>query len=118
MRRNANKNALCSFLVLVTLLCLIKPFSSMIVAENSWLDESTREFSGSLESLNMAEDISLRRILEAKRYISPGALKRDQPVCDGGGRGESYSRSDGCLPPQSHPYTRGCSKYYRCRSDS
>lgn len=90
----------------------------MIFAANSSLEESTREFNGSLESLSMTEEISLRRILETKKYISPGALKRDEPVCNGGGRGESYSNSDGCLPPQSHPYTRGCSKYYRCRSDS
>lgn len=118
MRRNTNNTALCFFLVLVTLLCLIKPFSSMILAANSSLDESTREFNGSLESLIIEEDISLRRNLETKKYISPGALKRDQPVCNGGGRGQSYSKSDGCLPPESHPYTRGCSKYYRCRSDS
>ncbi|KAL8106133.1 hypothetical protein AgCh_029799 [Apium graveolens] len=78
----------------------------MIFAANSSLDESSREFNGSLESLNIEEDISLRRFLETKKYISPGALKRDQPVCNGGGRGESYSKSDGCLPPQSHPYTR------------
>lgn len=119
MKRTNNNNALCFFfLVLATLLCLIKPVSSMNFAANSLLDESMREFNESFGSLNIAEEMSLRRILETKKYISPGALKRDEPVCNGGGRGESYSKSDGCLPPQSHPYDRGCSKYYRCRSDS
>ncbi|WOH13462.1 hypothetical protein DCAR_0832972 [Daucus carota subsp. sativus] len=107
MKRTIHTNALCFSLVLAT----------MIFAANSSLDESTRDLNESLASLYAAEEISLRRILETKRYISPGALKRDQPVCDGG-RGEAYSKSDGCLPPQSHPYNRGCSKYYRCRSDS
>ncbi|KAI6694755.1 hypothetical protein NL676_022465 [Syzygium grande] len=59
-----------------------------------------------------------RRILEQKKYISPGALKRDQPVCNGGGSGNAYSKSGDCLPPPSNPETRGCSKYYQCRSDS
>ncbi|CAN0911288.1 Protein RALF-like 32 [Linum grandiflorum] len=50
------------------------------------------------------------------KYITPGALKKDQPVCNGGSSGQSYSSS--CLPPPSNPHTRGCSRYYRCRSDS
>ncbi|KAL4290174.1 hypothetical protein GQ457_14G012620 [Hibiscus cannabinus] len=65
----------------------------------------------------MESDIS-PRFLEEKRYISPGALKRDQPVCRGGSSGEAYSKTGGCLPEPSNPYDRGCSKYYRCRSDS
>ncbi|CAN6580219.1 unnamed protein product [Malus baccata var. baccata] len=67
--------------------------------------------------LLMESEIS-RRFLQTKKYISPGALKPDQPVCKGGARGEAYSKTGGCLPPPSHPYQRGCSKYYRCRSDS
>lgn len=55
-----------------------------------------------------------RRYLETKRYISAGALKRDQPACDGGGKGEAYTKSGSCTPPESNPYNRGCSKYYRC----
>ncbi|KAK8539522.1 hypothetical protein V6N13_104246 [Hibiscus sabdariffa] len=65
----------------------------------------------------MESEIS-RRFMEEKRYISPGALKRDQPVCRGGSSGEAYSKTGGCLPEPSNPYDRGCSKYYRCRSDS
>ncbi|XP_038723969.1 protein RALF-like 32 [Tripterygium wilfordii] len=61
----------------------------------------------------MESEIS-RRFLEGKKYISPGALKRDQPVCNGGAGGEAYSKS-GCLPPSSNSYNRGCSNYYRCR---
>ncbi|XP_009343824.2 protein RALF-like 32 [Pyrus x bretschneideri] len=67
--------------------------------------------------LLMESEIS-GRFLQTKKYISPGALKPDQPVCNGGGRGEAYSKTGGCLPPPSNPYNRGCSKYYRCRSDS
>ncbi|XP_028121130.1 cold-responsive protein kinase 1-like [Camellia sinensis] len=59
-----------------------------------------------------------RRFMETKKYTSPGALKRDQSVCNGGGSGEAYSKTRGCLPPQSNPYDRGCSRYYRCRGDS
>ncbi|XP_010023633.2 protein RALF-like 32 [Eucalyptus grandis] len=58
-----------------------------------------------------------RRLLEQKKYISPGALKRDQPVCNGGGSGNAYTNS-GCLPTPSNPHTRGCAKYYQCRSGS
>ncbi|PWA59434.1 hypothetical protein CTI12_AA391550 [Artemisia annua] len=57
-----------------------------------------------------------RRYLEEKRYISVGALKRDQPACNGGGKGEAYTKSGSCTPPASNPYNRGCSKYYQCRS--
>ncbi|KAL6194097.1 hypothetical protein ACLB2K_035181 [Fragaria x ananassa] len=67
--------------------------------------------------LLMESEIS-RRFLEQKKYISPGALKKDQPVCNGGARGEAYSKTGGCLPPPANTYNRGCSKYYRCRSDS
>lgn len=69
------------------------------------------------DELLMESEIS-RRFLEQKRYISNGALQRDRPVCNGGGSGEAYSKTGGCLPPPSNPHTRGCSKYYRCRSDS
>lgn len=69
------------------------------------------------DELLMESEIS-RRFLEQKKYISNGALQRDKPVCNGGGSGEAYSNSGGCLPPPSNPHNRGCSKYYRCRSDS
>lgn len=64
----------------------------------------------------MGSDI-LRRILTEKKYISYGALNRDQPACDGP-RGQAYSSNSECLGPAANPYHRGCSKYYRCRSDS
>ena len=67
--------------------------------------------------LLMESEIS-KRFLAEKRYISPGALKKDEPVCNGGARGEAYSKTGGCLPPPANTYNRGCSKYYRCRSDS
>ncbi|MED6133162.1 hypothetical protein PIB30_025975 [Stylosanthes scabra] len=65
----------------------------------------------------MESEIS-RRFLEEKKYISYGALGRDKPACNDGERGEAYSKSEGCLPPPSNPENRGCSKYYRCRSES
>ncbi|KAF9666152.1 hypothetical protein SADUNF_Sadunf16G0199100 [Salix dunnii] len=65
--------------------------------------------------LLMPTHISERYLEETKKYISPGTLKPDQPVCNGGASGQSYSSS--CLPPPSNPPSRGCSKYYRCRSD-
>lgn len=58
-----------------------------------------------------------RRFLEEKRYISYGALSRDQPACSGA-RGQAYSSNSECLGPAANPYHRGCSKYYRCRSDT
>ncbi|OIW11204.1 hypothetical protein TanjilG_28295 [Lupinus angustifolius] len=66
----------------------------------------------------MESEISKRFMMEEKRYISNGALKRDKPVCNGGGSGEAYSKTGGCLPPPSNPQSRGCFKYYRCRGDS
>ncbi|XP_058181015.1 protein RALF-like 32 [Rhododendron vialii] len=76
---------------------------------------SIAECNADLEIL-MESEVT-RRFL-ATKYISPGALKRDEPVCRGGASGEAYSKTGGCLPPQSNPYNRGCSKYYRCRSDA
>ncbi|KNA09144.1 hypothetical protein SOVF_156200 [Spinacia oleracea] len=64
----------------------------------------------------MVSDIA-RRVLEERRYISYGALNRDQPAC-GGPRGQAYSNNAECLGPAANPYHRGCSKYYRCRSDT
>lgn len=72
---------------------------------------------GSLEDLleEVLESEITRRYLEDKKYISEGALKRDQPVCDGGGKGDAYTKSGSCTPPSSNPYNRGCSKYYQCQ---
>ncbi|EXB73698.1 hypothetical protein L484_026861 [Morus notabilis] len=64
----------------------------------------------------MESEIS-RRVLAQRKYITPGALKPDQPVCKGA-KGEAYSKAGDCLPEQSNPPDRGCQKYYRCRSSS
>ncbi|KAI3798183.1 hypothetical protein L1987_33452 [Smallanthus sonchifolius] len=80
-------------------------------------NESRPPFNDSLEDLLeelLGSEIT-RRYLAEKKYISVGALKRDQPACDGGGRGEAYTKSGSCTPPESNPYNRGCSKYYRCQ---
>lgn len=77
---------------------------------------SIAECNRDLEML-MESEIS-RRFLEQKKYISPGALKPDQPVCNGGAAGQPYSRGSGCLPEPSNTYHRGCSRYYKCRDDA
>ncbi|KAG2325911.1 hypothetical protein Bca52824_008639 [Brassica carinata] len=65
----------------------------------------------------MMESWSSQRLTEEQtQTLSYKTLRRNQPACDGGNRGESYSNR--CLPPSSNPYSRGCSKHYRCRSDS
>ncbi|CAL8082847.1 unnamed protein product [Prunus armeniaca] len=54
-----------------------------------------------------------RRFLAVQKFLSPGVLKRDLPVCKGP-RGKPYGIS--CLPPPSNPRYRACSKIYRCRA--
>ncbi|TKY47814.1 RALF 32 [Spatholobus suberectus] len=106
---------------LASLSCLVlfsfMHFSSTVL---SWTSHSYT-CNGSIAECNQDEQLMeseiSRRFLEEK-YISEGALERDKAVCNGGARGEAYSKSEGCLPPPSNPPNRGCSKYYRCRSDS
>ncbi|PIA35939.1 hypothetical protein AQUCO_03400081v1 [Aquilegia coerulea] len=59
-----------------------------------------------------------RRFLAQNQRITYGSLKPDRPPCGGGAKGQSYSGSGSCLPPPSNSPNRGCSKIYRCRSDS
>ncbi|XP_059630051.1 protein RALF-like 32 [Cornus florida] len=102
------------FLLVLGMVCHGRAVSSTANAYvpcNSSIAECNEE---EYETL-MESEIS-RRFLADKKYISPGALKPDQPVCNGGAKGESYSKS--CLPPPSNPRTRGCPKYYHCRDDS
>ncbi|KAL1546016.1 rapid alkalinization factor-like [Salvia divinorum] len=55
---------------------------------------------------------SNRRILATRRYISYGALQRNNVPCSR--RGASYYN---CRPgAQANPYQRGCSAITRCRS--
>lgn len=103
------------FFLLLALLFFITAVSSVNDA-HSTCNGSIAECNEDFEAL-MDSEIS-RRFLAEKRYISDGALRRDHPVCNNGGKGEPYSSSEGCLPPQSNPYNRGCSAYYRCRQDA
>ncbi|THG08126.1 hypothetical protein TEA_015097 [Camellia sinensis var. sinensis] len=105
------------FLLLLCLLCLdvslsLSMTSDAIVQCNGSIAECNVDLEMVMES-----EVS-QRFLETKKYISPGALKRNQPVCNGGASGEAYNKTSGCLPPQFNPCSRGCSKYYRCRGDS
>ncbi|XVF84559.1 hypothetical protein PTKIN_Ptkin17bG0046700 [Pterospermum kingtungense] len=101
-------------------------FSLLWLSRNSALSpvsDALMPCNGSIGECNEANEMLMesetsRRFLEQRKYISPGALKRDQPICNGGAGGEAYSKSGGCLPEPSNPYNRGCSKYYRCRSGS
>ncbi|KAG9144363.1 hypothetical protein Leryth_024501 [Lithospermum erythrorhizon] len=114
METTTNISTHFSFLVLA-LLCLIPAVCSMNeLQQQSKYNGSITESDDYIEEM-MESEIS-RRFLEQRRYISIGALKRDHPACDGGASGTPYTRS-GCLPPPANPYNRGCSKYYRCRSD-
>ncbi|XP_057956838.1 protein RALF-like 32 [Malania oleifera] len=101
----------CFFFVLI----LLTAWRETSGAADAACNGSIAECDAGGEAL-MESGISQKFVEEQKtRYISAGALKRDQPVCKGGG-GEAYSRS--CLPPPSNPHSRGCYKYYRCRDDS
>ncbi|BFG15490.1 hypothetical protein CerSpe_017640 [Prunus speciosa] len=64
------------------------------------------------EEFKMESETS-RRFLAVQKFLSPGVLKRDLPVCKGP-RGKPYGIS--CLPPPSNPRYRACSKIYRCRA--
>ncbi|KAL7124298.1 hypothetical protein ABFS83_14G039300 [Erythranthe nasuta] len=76
------------------------------------------ELETTMMMMMMLSDVS-RRFLEQKKYISTGALKKDQPVCSGGAAGKPYSGGGGgCVPQPSNTYNRGCSTYYRCRDDA
>ncbi|XP_050374058.1 protein RALF-like 32 [Argentina anserina] len=103
-----------SFVLLILALCYFGATASS--SSPSSCNGSIAECEAESELL-MESEIS-RRFLEQKKYISSGALKKDQPVCNSGGKGEAYSKTGGCLPPPANTYNRGCSKYYRCRSDS
>ncbi|KAI9196134.1 hypothetical protein LWI28_021297 [Acer negundo] len=69
---------------------------------------------GSTAECGAMESVTSKRVLrEAPKFISPGALKNNLPVCGAGARGDPYSKS--CLSSPVNRYQRGCSKYYRCR---
>jgi hypothetical protein len=61
--------------------------------------------------LGSADAEGHRRALRGRRYISYGALRRDNVPCSR--RGASYYN---CRPGgQANPYRRGCSRITRCR---
>ncbi|KAH9649567.1 protein RALF-like 32 [Citrus sinensis] len=110
----ATKIVMCHSCLILALLL----FNKAATARSSKISNgSIAECSEEIEMF-MESDISRRFLEERKKYITPGALKPDQPVCSVGGRGDAYSKSGGCLPPRSNRDTRGCPAYYRCRSGS
>ncbi|KAL2923257.1 Protein RALF-like 32 [Bienertia sinuspersici] len=89
-----------------------KPKKSKVYSQCNGSTAECRE-----ENEMLMESETAQRILGEKRYISYGALNRDQPIC-GSPPGQAYSSNSGCLGHAANPYHRGCSKYYRCRSDT
>jgi hypothetical protein len=118
-QKNKNKMEPKSFQYFCFLLVI---FSLIIAQLSDRVSSKTNECNGSIAECSeeyeflMPSDISKRFLEEKRKYISPGALKPNRPVCNGGASGQSYSSS--CLPPPSNPPSRGCSKYYHCRSDN
>lgn len=107
----------CCLLVLgFGLFFLIIPASSASLANHSYTPCNGSIAECSEESEQMMESEISRRLLAQQKSISYGALKPDQPACGGGARGQAYTSNGGCIPPPSNPPTRGCSKYYRCRT--
>ncbi|XP_044487710.1 protein RALF-like 32 [Mangifera indica] len=103
-------------LLLLLLLTKAVTTTTTTTTKSNICNNSIAECDEDVEML-MESEIA-RRVLAQKKYITPGALKPDQPVCNSGGRGEAYSKTGGCLPPPSNPEDRGCSAYYHCRSSS
>ncbi|KAL5702783.1 hypothetical protein ACHQM5_028007 [Ranunculus cassubicifolius] len=87
----------------------------LVLLQLSNVLSATQPCNGTLAECNEEDEFLMdseisRRILAQGKYISPGALKNNQPTC--GGNGNSYSR---CLPRASNPQTKVCAKYFRCR---
>uniref|UniRef100_A0A7C8YQL3 Protein RALF-like 32 n=2 Tax=Opuntia streptacantha TaxID=393608 RepID=A0A7C8YQL3_OPUST len=106
-------------LICLALICLLVQGHSTLAKVN----DSDSHCNGTIAECQAENEVLMpseivRRFLEERKYISIGALSRDQPACSGGPRGQAYSRNGDCLPPEANPYHRPCSKYYRCRSDS
>ncbi|XP_059446799.1 uncharacterized protein LOC132178373 [Corylus avellana] len=104
-----------SFMIIILLLQQLSPFDHKVAATQNNIDDDDDEHGqcGSSVGELQTESERCRRFLGTKKYISPGALKADQPACGIVVRGEPYSNS--CLPPQANRPNRGCNKYYRCR---
>ena len=111
------QNLLEAFLII---LALVELSSQIIVAATQESSEHA-QCSGSMvecvgqmaeEELSMESEAS-RRTVRAIKYLSPGSLRPDEPICAKATKGESYSN---CLPPSSNSYNQGCNSYNRCRS--
>ncbi|CAA7027982.1 unnamed protein product [Microthlaspi erraticum] len=108
------------FTISIIFVCLLAHVTTK-ASSSSLCNGSVAECSSSVveseEVTVIMEPWSSQRLMEEqRRKLSYGALRRNEPACDGGNRGESYTNK--CLPPPSNPYSRGCSKHYRCARDS
>ncbi|KAG6427191.1 hypothetical protein SASPL_111432 [Salvia splendens] len=106
-------------LALSLIACLVLPHA-IAAAETAWVMPAVRSgCRGTVAEClaNQEEEFELdsesnRRILATRRYISYGALQRNNVPCSR--RGASYYN---CRPgAQANPYRRGCSAITRCRS--
>ncbi|GAB2227862.1 hypothetical protein Droror1_Dr00009689 [Drosera rotundifolia] len=105
----------------IVVLCLLDVIGSHAAAGESARDlkvcnGSNAECEEENEML-MESEVSRRILAQSPGYIVPGALKKDQPVCDSGARGNPYIGP--CIPePSKHYSTAGCPRYYRCGRDT
>ncbi|XP_057964807.1 protein RALF-like 22 [Malania oleifera] len=65
---------------------------------------------GTEDEMMMSSEASRRGLAQARRYISYGALKKNNVPCSR--RGQSYYNCNGS--GKANPYKRGCSSITRC----
>nr|GEY35635.1 hypothetical protein [Tanacetum cinerariifolium] len=106
-----------NLLLLLSILLLTHMISTTTEASSeTWISDNTNWMTSSIGDLDEMEfemdSESSRRILaNNRRYISYGALSKNNVPCSR--RGASYynCRSGG----HANPYSRGCSRISRCR---
>ncbi|XP_022871748.1 protein RALF-like 32 [Olea europaea var. sylvestris] len=113
METNSKTNFLFQILIFSYFISITAVRGLNDIANFSSCNGSIADCDEELEIL-MQSEIS-RRILENKKYISPGALKGDQPVCEGSASGKPYTGNSGCVPAPSNTPRRDCEQYYRCQ---
>ncbi|OWM76753.1 protein RALF-like 32 [Punica granatum] len=107
-----------NFLIVFFVLHLLVSYSRMAYADTATCNGLIAECDELTTEFVFDSEVS-RRFMEESRHLSYGALRKDQPTCSGGARGQAYSKSDSCgLPSKSNPHSPSCPKYYRCRSGS
>ncbi|CAK7333175.1 unnamed protein product [Dovyalis caffra] len=108
--------------LLISAILSVHVFPSSSSSSSTALDflplesSSPSECQGSIAECLMDEEFEMdtesnRRILATRRYVSYGALRRNNVPCSR--RGASYYNCR--AGAQANPYSRGCSRITRCR---